>query len=35
MHDGVPNQAALNAFGVKWQVEFFGPPVNKNEQPTA
>jgi hypothetical protein len=27
-------QAALNAFGLKWQVEFLGPPVSKNDQPT-
>jgi mannose-6-phosphate isomerase-like protein (cupin superfamily) len=35
MHDGVPNQDALNAFGVKWNVEFFGPPVHRDEKPTA
>lgn len=35
MRDGIPDQAALNAFGVKWQVEFLGPPVGRNEGPTA
>lgn len=35
MKDGIPDQAALNAFGVKWQVEFLGPPVGRNEGPTA
>jgi hypothetical protein len=35
MHDGIPDQAALNAFGVKWHVEFLGPPVSKKDQPTA
>ena len=34
MQDGVPNRAALNAFGAKWQVEFLGPPLNRDEQPT-
>jgi hypothetical protein len=34
MHDGIPNQAALNAFGVKWEVEFLGPPVSPHELPT-
>jgi len=34
MHDGIPDRAALNAFGVKWQVEFLGPPVHRNEKPT-
>lgn len=34
MHDGVPNQIALNAFGAKWNVEFFGPPVHRDEKPT-
>ena len=27
MRDDLPDTAALNAFGVKWQVEFLGPPV--------
>jgi len=34
MRDGIPDQAALNEFGVKWNVEFLGPPVNKTELPT-
>ena len=34
MHDGVPDREALNAFGVKWKVEFLGPPVGRDEQPT-
>lgn len=34
MHDGVPDRAALNAFGIKWQVEFLGPPLKRDEQPT-
>jgi quercetin dioxygenase-like cupin family protein len=27
MRDGKPDQAALNAFGARWQVEFLGPPL--------
>jgi quercetin dioxygenase-like cupin family protein len=27
MHDGRLDQAALNAFGARWQVEFLGPPL--------
>jgi mannose-6-phosphate isomerase-like protein (cupin superfamily) len=34
MRDGMPDQAALNAFGVKWNVEFLGPPVSRTELPT-
>ncbi len=34
MHDGMPDQVALNAFGVKWGVEFLGPPVSPHELPT-
>ena len=34
MRDGVPDQAALNAFGVKWSVEFLGPPLTPRDQPT-
>ena len=34
MHDGIPDQTALNAFGLKWHVEFLGPPVSRNDQPT-
>ncbi|MCX5581709.1 cupin domain-containing protein [Kaistia terrae] len=34
MHDGVPNREALNAFGVKWQVEFLGPPLELKDRPT-
>jgi hypothetical protein len=35
MHDGVPDRDALNAFGIRWQVEFLGPPVKRDEKPTA
>lgn len=34
MHDGMPDQAALNAFGVKWGVEFLGPPMTLHDRPT-
>jgi quercetin dioxygenase-like cupin family protein len=34
MKDGVPDQAALNSFGVKWNVEFMGPPLSPHDQPT-
>ena len=34
MRDGAPDRAALNAFGVKWRVEFLGPPVSRKDQPT-
>lgn len=34
MRDGLPDTAALNAFGVKWQVEFLGPPLRADEGPT-
>jgi len=34
LRNGMPDQAALNAFGVKWSVEFLGPPVNAKELPT-
>jgi hypothetical protein len=34
MRNGIPDQALLNAFGVKWGVEFLGPPVKTTEQPT-
>jgi quercetin dioxygenase-like cupin family protein len=27
MKDGVPDKAALNLFGQKWNVEFLGPPI--------
>lgn len=27
MKDGVPDKAALGAFGAKWGVEFLGPPL--------
>lgn len=27
MHDGIPDKAALNAFGAKWGVEFLGGPL--------
>jgi hypothetical protein len=29
------NQHALNAFGATWKVEFCGPPVHRDEKPTA
>ncbi len=35
MRDGVPDQAALNAFGAKWHVEFLGPPLKPSEGPSA
>ena len=28
MKDGIPDRAALNAFGVKWGMEFLGPPLD-------
>ncbi|HEX3982702.1 MAG TPA: cupin domain-containing protein [Acidisoma sp.] len=34
MRDGVPDRAALNAFGAKWGVEFLGPPLSLHGQPT-
>jgi quercetin dioxygenase-like cupin family protein len=34
MRNGVPDQAALSAFGVKWGVEFLGPPVSPKDLPT-
>ena len=34
VYDGMPDQAALNAFGVKWGVEFLGPPMSPHELPT-
>ncbi len=34
MHNGLPDTDALNAFGIKWQVEFLGPPVKRDEAPT-
>lgn len=34
MRDGLPDTDALNAFGVKWGVEFLGPPVSAHEPPT-
>ena len=34
MRDGAPDQAALNAFGVKWGVEFLGPPLSPRDLPT-
>jgi quercetin dioxygenase-like cupin family protein len=32
MRDGVPDKAALNRFGAKWQVEFLGPPLSLADQ---
>ncbi len=34
MRNGVPDTAALNAFGVKWQVEFLGPPMSRSDRPS-
>ncbi|WP_428030526.1 cupin domain-containing protein [Ancylobacter sp.] len=34
MQGGLPDTAALNAFGQKWQVEFLGPPLRATEGPT-
>ncbi len=34
MRNGVPDKAALNRFGVKWRVEFLGPPLTLADQPT-
>ena len=34
MNDGIPNHAALNAFGTRWNVEFLGPPLDRHERPT-
>ncbi|GLK71096.1 cupin domain-containing protein [Ancylobacter dichloromethanicus] len=34
MHGGLPDTAALNAFGARWQVEFLGPPVRAADGPT-
>lgn len=34
MRDGVPDQTALNAFGIKWGVEFLGPPLGPHDTPT-
>ncbi|HEY1780935.1 MAG TPA: cupin domain-containing protein [Roseiarcus sp.] len=34
MGNGTPDKAALDRFGVKWQVEFVGPPVSLADQPT-
>ena len=35
MRGGVPDQAALSAFGAKWNVQFLGPPLRPDDQPTA
>jgi quercetin dioxygenase-like cupin family protein len=34
MRDGLPDKAALNAFGAKWEVEFLGPPLSPHLAPT-
>lgn len=34
LRDGLPDRAALDAFGRKWQVEFLGPPLGVDERPT-
>ena len=33
MRNGMPDGAALNAFGAKWGVEFLGPPLTPRDQP--
>jgi hypothetical protein len=33
MEDGVPDQAALNASGARWKVEFLGPPLRPPDDP--
>ncbi len=32
MRDGLPDRAALNAFGTKWGVEFLGPPLDPRDR---
>jgi Cupin domain len=34
IRDGFPDRVALNAFGVRWNVEFLGPPLMPHDQPT-
>lgn len=34
MHDGMPDRAALEAFGLEWEVDFLGPPLNLADLPT-
>ncbi len=34
IRDGLPDQTALNAFGIKWGVEFLGPPLSPLDYPT-
>jgi quercetin dioxygenase-like cupin family protein len=34
MRDGAPDKAALNRLGAKWRVEFLGPPLSLDDQPT-
>jgi quercetin dioxygenase-like cupin family protein len=34
MRKGVLDKAALNRFGVKWRVEFLGPPLSLDDQAT-
>ncbi len=33
MKDGLPDRAALNAFGTKWGMAFLGPPLDPRDQP--
>ena len=33
MTGGVPDRAALNAFGARWKVEFLGPPLRPSDGP--
>jgi hypothetical protein len=32
---GGPNPDALKAFAARWNVEFLGPPVHRDEKPSA
>lgn len=34
MRNGLPDKDALNVFGVKWGVEFLGPPLTLKDTPT-
>lgn len=34
MQDGIPDRAALDAFGAAWGVEFLGPPLSPTDRPT-
>jgi quercetin dioxygenase-like cupin family protein len=32
LKDGIPDQQALNDFGIRWKVEFLGPPVKVTDE---